>query len=265
MHKFTKTRILIVDNDVDYCTVYTQQINMFDDMVCCGVAHDGKEAIIKIKDTLPDVVVIDFNLPIIDGLGVLEYFNCERIEKMPKFLAISSSNQKFIMNLMLENGAHYFLRKPFSMDTFISRIRLISSQDLLNSNAPGELTKMMHIDSNPDEYLKKQISKHILELGVATKLIGFEYIQNLMFTLMTCTNTRPTLVQMYRDIADRYGTDSRCVENAVSGAIKSAVLKHTPAMQNLVQLAELSGSTSLSNGKFLTLAVQSLKLNAVAL
>ncbi len=255
MYNNDKIRVLIADNDVDFCFICTTQISLFDDITCCGVAHDGKDAVQKIQDTLPDVVVINVALPIIDGLGVIEHVKQDDFSNSPKFIVLCSTYQSSLVNLMLEKGASYYLFKPCNVNTFVSRIKLVAEENSKKSNRAKTFTEYEY-----DEMLKKDISKLIMEFGFSTKLIGFEYIQNLMFLMIKSKSTRPTLLQVYKLTAEKYDTDSRCVENAVCGAIKSAMRNKTQAMEQLLSLAYNNSPTSLSNGKFLTLAVQSMKL-----
>ncbi len=251
----SKIRVLVADNDIDYCFVCTSQINMFDDMVCCGVAHDGREAVQKITDTQPDVVILGVNLPIIDGIGVMECVFLKNTGVEPKFIAVSAGNHGSVADIMLKSGASYYLVKPCNIDIFASRIRMVAN-GALNAAEKGEMN-----DNNSKEMLKKTVLKHVLELGLPTKLIGFDYVQEIITELVENKNTRPTLTQIYKNVADKFDTDSRCVENAVAGVIKSAMSNKTSAMSNMLLLSNNEELNSISNGKFISLAVENFKLN----
>lgn len=67
-----KMRILIADDNKDFCDCLSNYINMQDDMEIISIAHDGNEAVTKIITDKPDVALIDGIMPKLDGIGVME-------------------------------------------------------------------------------------------------------------------------------------------------------------------------------------------------
>jgi two-component system response regulator (stage 0 sporulation protein A) len=66
------TRVLIVDDNHDLCEVLIGFLDSQSDMSVVGIAYDGIEALKKISELEPDVVVLDIIMPHLDGMGVLE-------------------------------------------------------------------------------------------------------------------------------------------------------------------------------------------------
>ncbi len=75
-------------------------------------ASDGMEAIIKINQHKPDLVILDLVLPIKSGLDVLK--EMERISPKSKCLVISSIDDQDIIRKALALGALRYLNKPFT-------------------------------------------------------------------------------------------------------------------------------------------------------
>ncbi|MDI9458324.1 MAG: response regulator, partial [Bacillota bacterium] len=65
-------RILIADNNVELCRVLQQFLSTHEEFDVVGLAHDGEQALEKIQDLEPDVILLDITMPYLDGLGVLE-------------------------------------------------------------------------------------------------------------------------------------------------------------------------------------------------
>jgi len=64
----TSKRVLIADDNPvvrkAVCSLFT-----FDGFAVCGEAGDGAQAIEEAKQTRPDIVVLDFSMPVLDGIG----------------------------------------------------------------------------------------------------------------------------------------------------------------------------------------------------
>ena len=85
MHK-----LLVVDDEIDFLTVLKIRLeaNQYDVLT----AFDGEEALKKIRDEHPDVVLLDVMLPRMDGLSVLKTIRQEN-QKLPVFIITAFSNK----------------------------------------------------------------------------------------------------------------------------------------------------------------------------
>ena len=69
-----KTRCLIVDDNDEIRQELKFACEKHEQIEVVDVAKDGVEAITKIQEFNPDVVVLDIVMPVLDGYGVLEFF-----------------------------------------------------------------------------------------------------------------------------------------------------------------------------------------------
>ena len=67
----TKIRVLIADPDEDVRRLLTDVLDREEDISTVGFASDGAEALGRIGELSPDVVLLELVLPRLDGLGVL--------------------------------------------------------------------------------------------------------------------------------------------------------------------------------------------------
>ena len=115
--------ILVADDNADFAKTLTTCIEQEDGMEVIGIAQDGVEAIDMIKNTKPDVAILDVIMPHLDGLGVLERIqNLDSTEK-PLCIVLSAVGQDKITTRAIELGAQYYVVKPFDIDLLIKRIK----------------------------------------------------------------------------------------------------------------------------------------------
>ena len=76
----TKLRILIVDDIASMRLLIKQYLRMNDEVLVVGEASNGEEALIKVQEMQPDVVIMDMSLPGGSGVEVARKLNrCCRI------------------------------------------------------------------------------------------------------------------------------------------------------------------------------------------
>jgi two-component system OmpR family response regulator len=122
-------RVLVVD-DEDYIT----------DLIAVGLrfvgfqvdtAADGREALAKIPETRPDLVVLDIAMPGMDGLEVVERLRRDGVATPVVFLTARDAPADRVKGLML--GADDYMTKPFSLEELLARIEAV-----LRRVSPGE-------------------------------------------------------------------------------------------------------------------------------
>jgi CheY-like chemotaxis protein len=98
----------------------------------CGEAVDGKDALEKTLAQAPDLVILDINMPIMNGLDVLRQI--VRHRPQTKVLAFSVHDSKQIVEEILAAGAHSYLSKATAGQHLVHEVRL-----LLNGRIQAEL------------------------------------------------------------------------------------------------------------------------------
>jgi len=116
-----KTRVLIVD-DIAETRENVRKLLQFEvDIEVAGVAKSGKEGIEVSQESDPDVILMDINMPDMDGISATEAIR----KKLPHVQVIILSvqgDQNYMRRAMLA-GARDFLTKPPMADELISAIR----------------------------------------------------------------------------------------------------------------------------------------------
>ena len=116
-----KIRVLIVD-DVSETRENVKKLLQFEsDVEVVGIARTGKEAIQTSQELNPDVVLMDINMPDMDGIAATEAIRANQPSIQVIILSVQS-DQNYMRRAMLA-GARDFLTKPPMGDELISAIR----------------------------------------------------------------------------------------------------------------------------------------------
>jgi hypothetical protein len=81
-----KIKVLIVDDNKDFCDIMNEYLDKQEDIEIVGIANDGNEAIELVSQKTPDLIVLDIIMPYLDGIGVLEQMNNMNLSKFPKII-----------------------------------------------------------------------------------------------------------------------------------------------------------------------------------
>src|SRR5438309_6017987 len=134
-------RVLIVD-DIPTTLENLQKLLSFeDDIEVCGKAGDGRRAIEEARRLQPDVVLMDVNMPQLDGIQATELLGQE-VPTSPVII-MSVQGERDYLRRAMQAGAREFLIKPFSGDELIASIRRVHQLEqkkesfLAQSVAPG--------------------------------------------------------------------------------------------------------------------------------
>ncbi|MCL4264165.1 MAG: response regulator transcription factor [Anaerolineae bacterium] len=127
-------KILIVEDDLPLSDVlaFTLRRAGFDTLV----VHDGLAGIATWEKESPDLLVLDLNLPKLDGLGVCRHIRAH--DKTPIIiLSVRGSDEAIVTGL--EQGADDYIVKPFSPGQLVARIRAVLRR-AGGAATPGTLT-----------------------------------------------------------------------------------------------------------------------------
>jgi pilus assembly protein CpaE len=116
-----KIRILIVDDIADTRENLAKLIGFEPDMQVAGTAGGGQEAVTLAKKERPHVILMDINMPDMDGITATEIIS-NTVPESPIIMMSVQGEQDYLRRSMLA-GAREFLVKPFSADELINSIR----------------------------------------------------------------------------------------------------------------------------------------------
>jgi CheY-like chemotaxis protein len=115
-------RILIVEDDVELQELYAM---MLEGLGCELVrAFDGQEALDKLTDPLPDLVILDILMDRVMGDEVFAQMRQSRRGAEIPVIVVSVLSADRCENLMNLDERTYFLRKPFGREDLLGAVRV---------------------------------------------------------------------------------------------------------------------------------------------
>ena len=125
----TKIKVLLADDNKDFCDVVVSYLNKQEDITVVAVAYDGVDACNKIQEYRPDIAIIDGVMPRLDGLGVLERLQKNKDGFHPVCIMLSAITQDKVVQKAMDLGAAYYFMKnlqqnpQFRKDLLYSQMR----------------------------------------------------------------------------------------------------------------------------------------------
>ena len=113
--------LLIEDNSADahLVRVAIREMPIKPDLT---IASDGEEALRVLNRFTPDLIILDLNIPKIDGLNILERFRDANTNGSP-VVVFTSSDNPVERRCAFELGVSEYLRKPIGLDEYLTTIR----------------------------------------------------------------------------------------------------------------------------------------------
>ena len=88
-------------------------------------AGDGREALDRCTKSVPDVVLLDWNMPVMSGIEVLRALREADMQPRPKVVFCTTENGTAHIRAALDAGADEYVMKPFDRDTLASKLQFV--------------------------------------------------------------------------------------------------------------------------------------------
>lgn len=86
-------------------------------------AEDGRQALDLCRVTMPDAMLLDWNMPEMDGYQVLKALRATQEGLKPKVIFCTTENDVAAIAKAMHAGADEYIMKPFDKDIMISKFR----------------------------------------------------------------------------------------------------------------------------------------------
>lgn len=142
-------KIYILEDDQDQSDLYELWLDDYD----CTVFDKARDLIKQIPFAVPDVLLIDWNLPKVDGLDVLHWLKGSRYENIPVIFLTSRNDEDDIVKA-LSDGADDYITKPANEAVLKARINAVTRR----LNNKSNTIKKEIFDSSPYSFNNKSNS-----------------------------------------------------------------------------------------------------------
>ncbi|WP_420628341.1 response regulator [Candidatus Leptofilum sp.] len=140
-------RVLIVDDLPETRENVRKLLQFESDIEVIGQAGTGEEAVQMAKEHQPDIILMDINMPGIDGIGASQQIT-ESVPTVQIIIMSVQSDPNYLRRAMMA-GARDFLTKPFGGDELVAAIRRVHDKRPTVSAAPARQPRQA--SNIPDE------------------------------------------------------------------------------------------------------------------
>ncbi|MCF8241363.1 MAG: LytTR family DNA-binding domain-containing protein [Melioribacteraceae bacterium] len=148
-------KILIVDDEQPARKKLISFLKELDEEIIIFEAANGKEAIDNIRDKSPDLVLLDIQMPGIDGFGVIEEIG---IESMPTVIFVTAYDQ-YAINAFEIHAADYLL-KPFDKERFFKSFYRAKDQQKIKQDKTDNVKMIIEEIRKNEQYLERILVNH---------------------------------------------------------------------------------------------------------
>ena len=212
-------RVLLVEDDLDVSNVVGAYLRR--EGYDVETVHDGVTGLERALEAPPDLIVLDWLLPGLDGLGVLQRL---RREARTPVIMLTARGEEADRILGLEHGADDYVPKPFSPRELVARVRAVLRRAYSEDPAPQPLIEHRGLIIDPSQ---RRVRRGDRSIDVTT----------LEFDLLYALARAPGRVFSRQDLLDRvWGDDFIAIDRVVDVHISNLRQK----------LAELAADTYIT-------------------
>ncbi|CAN5267652.1 response regulator [soil metagenome] len=88
-------------------------------------AGDGREALVACRANLPDVILLDWNMPVMSGMEFLRAIDDDPLTSRPKIVFCTTENGSAHIRAAIDAGADEYIMKPFDRETLQTKLALV--------------------------------------------------------------------------------------------------------------------------------------------
>ena len=88
-------------------------------------AGDGREALDRCARAMPDVILLDWNMPVMSGIEFLRVLGETDLPHRPKVVFCTTENGMGHIRAAIDAGADEYVMKPFDRETLESKLQIV--------------------------------------------------------------------------------------------------------------------------------------------
>ena len=190
-----KMRILLADDDTEFCARMSAVLDSADDFELVGIAENGEKALSAVNELRPDVLIIELMLPVMDGMSVLSRLH-EQDGPHPAVMVFSAFASPQIGAECAALGVDLFLRKPMEPQAVCERLRLWRTGQLRAVKAEESMA------------LELRVTEVIHQVGVPAHIKGYQYLREaIMMAVEDIESVSAITKVLYPSIAKKVQDD----------------------------------------------------------
>jgi DNA-binding response OmpR family regulator len=180
------------------------------------VAENGKVGLEVMKEFIPDIILLDLSMPVMDGKETLRHIRNDLFLKNIPVVVLTAHGDKETVQDLIENGVSEYVLKPIEFDITIQRIKNVLGS-VYSKDKQNTVTKTINPNSNQIllvtkdyefiSFVKKSISKEFVVHSAHSGTEGFDkFNTNRPHYIIVCDELnildKKIMTQKVREISD---------------------------------------------------------------
>jgi two-component system phosphate regulon response regulator PhoB len=146
----SKRKLLIIEDDRSLANVVEYNFSNSGYEVFC--AHDGQDGINQARNRMPDIILLDLMIPVVDGIEVCRQLRAESTTRDTPIIMVTAKSEEVDQLIGFSVGADDYVIKPFSVRVLLEKVKTVlrrhtraqgSGMDIV-SNGPIEVDRLRH-------------------------------------------------------------------------------------------------------------------------
>lgn len=241
---------LIIDDDVNIQKMLKHLIAKNNLGKVVEELDSGKHAVEEIVFYNPDIVLIDFLLPVKDGLEIIQSAKSQNYHG--KFIMISQVEDEDMIAKAYEQGIVFFIHKPINAIEAINVIKGVCHNIELEKSVALIKNAVFNIDKKHDSVSTPNTADQIADLFTDIGIIGesgSKDLTDVILKVISLKKKNPSIQYQMQDIYQQIASEENTTKNkkisarTVEQRIRRTILK---ALENIAEL----GNDDYYNNKF---------------
>ena len=166
-------KVMLVDDHPLFREGVRARLSMCDEIMLVGEAENGRQLLEKLDELRPDVVLMDINMPEMNGMDVLEVVAERKIHT--KFIILSMHDDKEYIIPVIRLGAYGYMLKDVSGDEMIKAITVVYNGEKHFSQDVAAILAQQDVDGSESKLTnREQLILRLISLGYGNKKIAQE-------------------------------------------------------------------------------------------
>ena len=163
----TPARILIADDNPDNLDIFRSRLaaNNYEILI----ARDGEEALAIARQAIPDLILLDYMMPKLDGLSVCRQLRSDASLPFIPIIMITARSDPKDVAAALDGGADEYLTKPVDHGALVARVKSMLRIKELNDAVQAQSAKLSEWNAT----LEKRVSEQLSQLESLSQLRRF--------------------------------------------------------------------------------------------
>jgi DNA-binding NarL/FixJ family response regulator len=227
----SKIKVVICDDHILFREGLKASLSPYDDLEIMGEAGDGTQLMQLLKHMNPDVILLDINMPIMDGIEALPKIKQEYPDK--KIIIVSMHNNVSMISKMIALGANSYLTKGDAPETIHAAIKGVYVDDvyftplmtkaLLKVTQENDALKTMEVRVKAEEPQTKKVEA---ETKLPDSMAILERIVNKLDELENKPKDTPTIMHWDKPEEEEVKTNYWDIlkKGAIAGAVAAGLI-----------------------------------------